>query len=91
MKNYNIKKSSIIKELNLNSLIYETYGKKPQEIVVSEEQLTRLMEKQYNEQLTPPVNAEVGDSEDFYTDMTVTNEEDIFDDYRYEKPDYEKG
>jgi len=91
MKNYNIKKSSIIKELNLNSLIYETYGKKPQEIVVSEEQLTRLMEKQYNEQLTPPVNAEVGDTEDFYTDMTVTNEEDIFDDYRHERPNYEKG
>ena len=91
MKNYNIKKSSIIKELNLSNLVYETYGGKPQEIIVSEEQLNKLVETQYNEQLTPPVNTNVGDSEDLYTDMTVTNEEDIFDDYRHERPSYEKG
>jgi hypothetical protein len=92
MKKINLKKSNILEGLGKTKKIHETYGSKPQEIMVSEEQLTRLMEKQYNEQLTPPVDAEVGDSEDFYTDMTVTNEEEIFDDYRHGgRPTYEKG
>ena len=92
MKKINIRKSSILEGLGNTNKIHETYGVQPQEIVVSEEQLTRLMEKQYNEQLTPPVNVNIGDSEDFYTDMTVTNEEEIFDDYRHEKrPSHDKG
>mgnify|MGYP003629931888 CR=1 FL=1 len=103
MKKINLKKSNILEGLGKTKKIHETYGSTPQEIMVSEEQLTRLMEKQYNEQLTPPVDTEVGDSEDYYTDMTVTNEEDIFDDYRHEhrpshdksggghRPSYEKG
>ncbi len=92
MKKINLKKSSILEGLGKTKKIHETYGSTPQEIMVSEEQLTRLMEKQYNEQLTPPVDAEVGDSEDFYTDMTVTNEEEIFDDYRHEhRPSHDKG
>ena len=92
MKKINIRKSSILEGLGNTNKIHETYGVQPQEIVVSEEQLTRLMEKQYNEQLTPPVDVNIGDSEDFYTDMTVTNEEEIFDDYRHEKrPSHDKG
>jgi len=92
MKKINLKKSSILEGLGKTKRIHETYGSQPQEIMVSEEQLTRLMEKQYNEQLTPPVDTAVADSEDFYTDMTVTNEEEIFDDYRHERrPSYEKG
>ena len=92
MKKINLKKSNILEGLGKTKKIHETYGSQAQEIVVSEEQLTRLMEKQYNEQLTPPADPAVADSEDFYTDMTVTNEEEIFDDYRHERrPSYDKG
>ena len=92
MKKINLKKSNILEGLGKTKKIHETYGSQPQEILVSEEQLTRLMEKQYNEQLTPPADPAIADSEDFYTDMTVTNEEEIFDDYRHERrPSHDKG
>ena len=91
MSRHIFKKSQVEKGLGLKSALYETYGKNSQEIMVSEEQLNRLLEKcgegHYEEQLTPPVNTNVEDSEDLTISMLDEVEDELeldeyFDDYK---------
>ena len=89
MSRHIFKKSQVEKELGLKSALYETYGKKSQEIVVSEEQLGRLLEKcgdPQEEQLVPPANTNVEDSEDLTIAILDEVEDELdldetFDDY----------
>lgn len=91
MKKHIFRKSQVEKGLGLKASLYETYGKGSQEIMVSEEQLNRLLEKcggsHYEEQMTPPATYLTQDSEDFTTSMLGEVEDELeldeyFDDYK---------